>query len=180
MTWGMGDDDDLFRKTVGPVRPVRGGDQRPPSRSAQSGSRRRATSLAETATGHADDRSEESCNTGTREADSFLRAGQQQRTLKKLDGGRFVAQASLDLHGLTREPARRLLLDFVDECLATGLTHIRVVHGKGHRSQEQPVLKPLVMACLTHHPAVLAYRPAGPADGGTGATRVLLKRRGHS
>ena len=177
----MGDDDDLFRKTVGPVRPVRGGDQRPPSRPAKPGSRRHETAPPETPSGHADNwPGNIPDNTGMHEADRFLRPGQQQRTLKKLDGGRFVAQASLDLHGLTREPARRLLLDFVNECLATGLTQIRVVHGKGYRSQEQPVLKPLVIACLRHHPAVLAYRPAGPAEGGAGATRVLLKRRGHS
>ena len=173
----MGDDENLFRKAVGPVRPVRGGDQRPAARSAKRGLRSDTRAPFLSGEDVAIRRRSVSDDQQTTPADSFLRPGLQQRTFRQLAGHRFAAEQSLDLHGLTREPARRLLLEFLDECLGAGVTRARIVHGKGQRSEaEQPVLKPLVAASLRQHPAVLAYRPAGPQDGG-GATRLLLKRR---
>lgn len=173
----MGDDSDLFRSSVGPVRPVRGGDQRPPRkpRATVRVPRHRHQQTIE--------RDGDGCAHGSdatlAPADTlFLRPGLQRRTVKQLQGARFEAQETLDLHGLTAEPARRLLDAFLQECLGRGLTRVRIVHGKGHRSQDrQAVLKPLVAACLRQYPAVLAFCPAGTRDGGDGATRVLLKRR---
>lgn len=98
------------------------------------------------------------------------------RLLRRLDGERFVAEAELDLHGLTAAQAVSALHDFIADCLAAGRERVRVIHGKGHRpGQGPPVLKALVVESLKGHPAVLAQRSAGPRDGGSGALRVLLR-----
>jgi DNA-nicking Smr family endonuclease len=99
------------------------------------------------------------------------------RVLRRLDGERFGAEAELDLHGLTADQAARALHRFVADCLVAGCERVRVIHGKGARSADDlPVLKPLAIASLKGHPAVLALRSAGPQDGGSGALRVLLRR----
>ena len=56
-----------------------------------------------------------------------------------------------------------------------------VIHGRGAHSLEAgPVLKPLVWrwlaASATSAAAVLAFASARPAEGGDGATRVLLRK----
>jgi DNA-nicking Smr family endonuclease len=54
---------------------------------------------------------------------------------------------------------------------------VRIVHGKGLRSsQKGPVLKNKVAGWLQQRDEVLAYASARPADGGTGAVYVLLRR----
>jgi DNA-nicking Smr family endonuclease len=55
---------------------------------------------------------------------------------------------------------------------------VRIIHGKGRRSDQQgPVLKPAVAAWLRRRNEVLAYCSARPVDGGSGALYVLLGRR---
>lgn len=99
------------------------------------------------------------------------------RLLHRLDGERFVADAELDLHGLTAVQAGAALQVFIADCLTAGCERVRIIHGKGQRpGQDLPVLKPLVIESLRGHPAVLALRSAGPRDGGSGAVRVLLRR----
>lgn len=99
------------------------------------------------------------------------------RALRRLDGELFVAEAELDLHGLTAIQGSAALQRFIADCLATGCERVRIIHGKGQRpGQDLPVLKPLVIESLKGHPAVLALRSAGPRDGGSGAVRVLLRR----
>jgi len=98
------------------------------------------------------------------------------RALRRLDGELFVAEAELDLHGLTAPQATKALQAFIADCLAAGCERVRIIHGKGQRpGQGLPVLKPLVIESLRGHPAVLALRSAGPRDGGTGALRALLR-----
>ena len=57
---------------------------------------------------------------------------------------------------------------------------MRVVHGKGLRSKNQPVLRSALPEWLGDprlEGRVLACAPAQPGDGGRGATYVLLRRR---
>ena len=106
----------------------------------------------------------------------LAQAGVPNRALRRLDGEFFLAQAELDLHGLTTAQAGPALQSFIAECVAAGCERVRIIHGKGQRSgQGLPVLKPLVIESLKGHPAVLALRSAGPRDGGAGALRVLLR-----
>ena len=96
--------------------------------------------------------------------------------LKKLRQGKNPIEHSLDLHGLTVVEARKELLGFFDECKASGLRHAIIIHGKGFRSKDRPVIKPMVNRWLRATDNVLAFHSAQPKDGGNGAVYVLLKK----
>jgi DNA-nicking Smr family endonuclease len=107
----------------------------------------------------------------------FERAGGAQKSvIKKLRTGKLALDATLDLHGLTVDEARLHLIDFMDECRQFGYRHVIIIHGKGFRSQDKPVIKPMVNRWLREAPEVLAFCSAQPKDGGTGAVYVLLRR----
>ena len=96
---------------------------------------------------------------------------------RKFRTGRFPIADDLDLHGLTRQQAYALLLDFLQHTLIPSQHCIRVIHGKGHRSTEnRAILKTNVNCWLQQHSRVLAFHSCIPKDGGTGAVYVLLKR----
>jgi DNA-nicking Smr family endonuclease len=104
------------------------------------------------------------------------RASRCKPDLRALQRGRIRVDADLDLHGLTAEAARRRLHQFLDEALAERLSCVRIVHGKGLRSGPAgPVLKTLVHATLRSLDCVGGYTDAPAADGGSGATLVLLR-----
>lgn len=113
----------------------------------------------------------------TGEEMSFARPGLQRLLLRRLQRGQFAVGAELDLHGMTVPLARLALTRFLRECRAAGIRCVRVIHGKGYRSRQQgPVLKNKVNSWLRQWDEVLAFCSARPADGGTGALYVLLKR----
>lgn len=106
---------------------------------------------------------------------AFLRPGLARTVLRDLRRGRWVVQEALDLHGATREEARRLVAEFLAESMRRGLRCVRIVHGKGLRSgQRGPVLKQTVNSLLRRFAAVVAFSSARQVDGGTGAVYVLL------
>lgn len=107
---------------------------------------------------------------------SFSRSGLQHNVLKKLRQGKNPVEHILDLHGLTVAEARKELQAFLGECEAVGLRHIIIVHGKGFRSKDKPVIKPMVNRWLRAVDNVLAFHSAQPKDGGSGAIYVLLKK----
>lgn len=107
----------------------------------------------------------------------FLRPGYQKRILRKLRRGQFVVQDHLDLHHMTEAVARHVLLEFIEQTLAAGLSCVRIVHGKGLRSRTRPKLKMMTNRLLRRHPAVVAFASCRPVDGGTGAVNVLLRPR---
>lgn len=112
----------------------------------------------------------------TGEETSFVRPGISRQTLRRLRQGDWVAQAELDLHGLTRVYAKRELADFLFECKRRGVRCVRVIHGKGLGSKNrEPVLKVHVRHWLMQRDEVLAFVQARPVDGGGGAVMVLLK-----
>lgn len=75
---------------------------------------------------------------------SFSRSVLQHSELKKLRQGKQHIEHILDQHGLTVTQARKMLQEFLGECEASGLRHVIIVHGKGFRSKEKPVIKPMV------------------------------------
>lgn len=109
------------------------------------------------------------------EALSYLRDGHDPRLLKRLKGGAIAVQDEIDLHAMRLPSARRTLHTFLAEAVRTGLSCVRVIHGKGLRSEAGPVLKALVDRSLRQHGHVIAYCSARERDGGTGATIVLLR-----
>ncbi len=107
---------------------------------------------------------------------SFSRSGLQHKVLKKLRQGKNPVEQRIDLHGLTVEQTRAELFAFLGECEAAGIRHAIIIHGKGFRSKDKPVIKPMVNRWLRAVDNVLAFHSAQPADGGNGAVYVLLKK----
>ena len=107
---------------------------------------------------------------------SFSRSGLQHNVLKKLRQGKHPIEHALDLHGLTIKQARNELIEFLGECETAGVSHAIIVHGKGFRSKDKPVIKPMVNRWLRAVDNVLAFHSAQAKDGGSGAVYVLLKK----
>ena len=107
----------------------------------------------------------------------FARPGLQEKVRKRLRRGQMPVEARLDLHGKTITQASELLDSFLQQAQREGLRCVLVIHGRGHRSQDnQPVLKAQVNHWLRQHPAVLAFASTLPQDGGVGALYVLVKK----
>jgi DNA-nicking Smr family endonuclease len=107
---------------------------------------------------------------------SYLRDGYPPRLLKQLKRGQFSVQAELDLHHMNAAAAQASIVDFIAECRHEGVHCVRIIHGKGLRSRAQgPVLKALTDRLLRRRDDVVGFASARPAQGGTGATIVLLK-----
>ena len=106
----------------------------------------------------------------------FARAGIQQKEQKKLRRGELPIEEELDLHGYTVNEAKTAIQDFLYECKRQHIRYIRIIHGKGYRSDQKiPVLKTHVAYWLPQIKDVLAFSSALPKDGGTGAIYVILK-----
>ncbi len=106
----------------------------------------------------------------------FHQKGIRLQELSKLKKGEFEVSAELDLHGLTLEEAKKILHDFIKEAYHFKTRYIRIIHGKGHHSQDEyPALKNLVNQELKTLQAVLAFSSAPARTGGTGAVNVFLK-----
>lgn len=107
----------------------------------------------------------------------FMRPGLSRRVFRNLKRGQYRIQQELDLHGLFASEARRMVAEFLNDARSEGHLCVRVIHGKGLRSRQQgPVLKGLLDHWLRQREDVLAFCSARPADGGTGAVYVLLRR----
>ena len=101
--------------------------------------------------------------------------------LRGLRRGDHRPEARVDLHGQTREESLRAVERFVLRSRADGLRTVLVIHGRGQNSEAgEPVLRPALQEWLASAAAaragVMAFAPAPPRAGGTGATVVLLRR----
>jgi DNA-nicking Smr family endonuclease len=119
------------------------------------------------------------------DSDEFIEgkvAGLDHTLVRKLRRGDFAVQAHVDLHGMTRDQAKRAVEGFLRSSRSAGKRCVLVVHGRGLHSKDQlPVLKDALRTWLStarfgRH--VLAFATARPADGGAGAIYVLLRRAG--
>jgi DNA-nicking Smr family endonuclease len=99
------------------------------------------------------------------------------RTLKRLAAGHYSLQDEIDLHHLRASDAELVLKRFLDQARTEDRFCVRVIHGKGFRSESTPVLKALVDRLLRQRGDILAFASAPPKLGGTGAVLVLLNRR---
>ena len=171
-----GDEDPaaLFRSAIGPVKPLpetplppRKTPPRPRARMAE-----RDEDLARDEFKHAVIAALEAGDTL-----GYRRDEVPPQVLKRLARGEYAAQEELDLHGLPARTAEALLRDFLRDCRTHGVGCVRIVHGKGHNSEERlPVLKNLVDRMLRQRADVLAFHSPPAAQGGPGAVLVLLKR----
>jgi uncharacterized protein (TIGR00290 family) len=81
----------------------------------------------------------------------------------------FPLDGTLDLHGVDPKEVGDLVDDWIDASRAAGLTHLRIVHGKGIGA-----LRETVHARLRRRGDVAGFRLGGDGGGGWGATLVDL------
>lgn len=84
----------------------------------------------------------------------------------------YPIDGTLDLHTFQPSDVKSLVNDYIDECLARQIVHLRIIHGKGTGT-----LRRIVHSALSKNPHVLNYRLAGETGGGWGATLVDLIER---
>jgi len=118
---------------------------------------------------------EETSQINTDDGSTHRKNGVQLRLVQKLKRGQFKPIDQLDLHNMTTTEGYQALLQFIHDSARGTLTCIRVIHGKGLRSSQGPRLKNMTRQLLREHPEVLAFSACKPANGGDGATDVLLR-----
>ncbi len=104
-------------------------------------------------------------------------SGFDRRRLRDLRRGDPPPDRELDLHGLRRDEAHRVLSAELRAAIAAGARCVLVIHGRGTRSPAGPVLRsslPTWLAEPPHGPCILAF--AASDDHAGGATYVLLRR----
>jgi DNA-nicking Smr family endonuclease len=108
---------------------------------------------------------------------SYLKDGFSPQLLRQLKRGQFSIADEIDLHQMTANVARTAIKLFLDENKREDRLCVKIIHGKGLRSRAQgPVLKRLVDGVLRQRADIIAFASAKPAEGGTGAVIVLLRR----
>jgi len=171
-------DENLFRQSVDGVVPLKTAarsDSKPPSQASRKRRQESVQRLADPATELLQDYD----IAHHREADSSHRKnGVQLKVMQKLKRGHFPPADQFDLHHLNTRTGKAELLKFIAAASRQGLQSIRIIHGKGLRSKQGPKLKLMTRQVLRDHPQVLAYTACKPADGGDGASDVLLKQGG--
>jgi DNA-nicking Smr family endonuclease len=108
---------------------------------------------------------------------AFCRDGIQQGVMDRLRHGGYPVQASLHLLRRPLESCRRELPAFIREAYGQDLRSVLVVHGRG-RELDSPanILRSYLAKWLMAFDEVQAFASAGMADGGLGATWVMLKK----
>jgi DNA-nicking Smr family endonuclease len=107
----------------------------------------------------------------------FKRPGMQHGVLKKFRLGYYTIEATLGLHQMQVDQARKEVFEFIQECTGYGLRTVLITHGKGTRSVDKvAVLKSCVAQWLPQIPNVLAVHSAQPHHGGSGSVYIMLKK----
>jgi DNA-nicking Smr family endonuclease len=97
---------------------------------------------------------------------------------RPLHEGRFAVQDFLDLHGFTAEEAQAQVDAFLRISLMKGLRCVNIIHGRGLKSPQGPVLKEALVKSLSgrYRKNIIAFSTARQCDGGLGAIYILLKQ----
>jgi len=95
----------------------------------------------------------------------------------ELRAGKVRAEATLDLHGELVATAIAQLRTFIVEARRIGHRCVLVIHGRGSHSEHGAPLREAVLAELLGplSGCVHALASAAPADGGDGATYVMVR-----
>jgi DNA-nicking Smr family endonuclease len=168
-------DEHLFQQAMDGVKPLKSPDRtdsKAPRVSARIGRQQPATF---TPSQDSDLRNDEQLGIDTEDGASYRKNGVQKRIMQKLKRGRYQLGDQLDLHHMNTKTGAEALMGFIADSQAGSLECIRIIHGKGLRSEQGPRLKTMTRQLLREHPQVLAFTACKPADGGDGATDVLLK-----
>jgi DNA-nicking Smr family endonuclease len=97
--------------------------------------------------------------------------------LNDLHDGRYSVQDTLDIHGLILDEAEIEVDRFIRKSITKSLRCIKIIHGRGLRSPNGPVLKSAVVHWLSRRfrKYIVAFVTARRCDGGLGALYILLK-----
>ncbi|MDI5932931.1 DNA endonuclease SmrA [Halomonas kalidii] len=107
----------------------------------------------------------------------YRRDGIQQGVVDRLRHGGYAAQAQLHLLRRPLEECRRALPPFIREARDHDLRSVLIIHGRGREIDSAPnVLRSYLAKWLAQFEEVQAYVSAGQADGGLGATWVMLRK----
>ena len=107
---------------------------------------------------------------------SYCKQSIPKKRLHALKTGKIPWEGTLDLHGFTPESAQNILCESIHQHIRQSHRCLLIIHGKGGRFGEAPILKNHVNHWLRQLPQVLAFHSALPRDGGTGALYLLLQR----
>jgi len=80
-------------------------------------------------------------------------------------------QDSIDLHPFAPKDIPSVVEEYLEQCVAAGLSEVRIIHGRGVGVQRD-----IVRSLLEKHPRVDSFQDAPPEAGGWGATLVVLRR----
>lgn len=171
------DDAALFRAAIGSVKPL-GDVPAPPAKPRPKPAARMAEQDEIDARSEFQRGMEDLATLEAGDVLSYRRGNLPARVFQRLKRGQFSVQDELDLHGATALQADSLVRRFLAEAHDHEFGCVRIIHGKGQRSErDAPVLKNLVDRVLRQRADVLAFHSAPSAQGGTGAVIVLLVRR---
>ena len=97
--------------------------------------------------------------------------------ISDLRAGKVHVEETLDLHGQTVETGKQQLREFLVAAHRIGRRCVLVIHGKGTHSEHGAPLREAVVNELLGDLSGLihALATAAPADGGEGATYVMLR-----
>ena len=182
----MQDEDDGFAREVGDVRPLRVEKRvviRRDDVSRLAVAARRRAAEAEPATDRNFLSDAEVPLLDTHYPLSWQGPGVQHGVFRKLKQGAYEHEASLDLHRMTVEQARREVFSFIEEAWRLNLRSLLIIHGKGLGSprradegEKGAVLKSYLNVWLRQLQPVIAFVSAQPRHGGVGAVYLLLKK----
>ena len=95
----------------------------------------------------------------------------------RLHAGQFSIQGYLDLHGYSGEEVNEEVDAFIRVAFCRGWRCVKIIHGRGLRSVNGPVLKDAVIRRLLGRwrKQVIAFVSARQCDGGLGALYIILR-----
>ena len=106
--------------------------------------------------------------------------GADPQQLRRLEHGDYEPELTIDLHGMIEVEAGEAVRAGLRQAIRSGMRCLRIVHGRGLRSPDGPVLKRALPAWLAQPPqgrSILAFTTAGKHGASGGATLVLLRKR---
>ncbi len=104
-------------------------------------------------------------------------AGASRGHQKRMSPKKMRIEATIDLHGMTRDEARDALDVFVTQALQNDIRKVLIVHGKGNHPASEGVIKEMVLRYLERNPSIGATGTPGVREGGSGATWALIRHR---
>ena len=173
-------DDDLFRREMADVTPIkrdaRAEAARPRRQDSIREQLRRAAAVDDKRDNNPLTVPEQVEPIGPLDIIGVKKNGVQEGVYRKLRLGKYEAQDVLDLHRVRLMEARDRVHQFLNRAHENSLRTVLISHGKGLHSERPGFLKSYVMHWLQESRLVLAYHTAPQNRGGTGATFVLIRK----